>query len=62
MWLPMHKTLVSHELLLHAELISHVTVLISIEISSYHISSSEFVPLKVEFLSLATSIKDKVKE
>lgn len=58
----MHKALVSHELLLHAELISHVTVLISIEISSYHISSSEYAPLKVEFLSLVTSVESKVKE
>ena len=55
------QALVSHELLRHAELASHATMLISIEISRYFISASEFVPFKSEFLSLATSCGEQGK-
>lgn len=51
------QALASHDLLIHAELASGVTILISIEISSYVISSSEFVPFTLAFLSLAKRMR-----
>lgn len=38
----------------NTELTGHGTVIIAIEICSYFISSSDFVPLKLDFLSLVT--------
>lgn len=61
-WILKPKALVPHELLINAELTGHITILISAEISSSFISSNEFVPLKLEFLSLGTYWGGKVKE